>query len=301
MSKKVFFCTLMMTVFFLGTMRVNIMALNVTELTKELPLEINGWKKSRPIIYTPGNLYDYIDGGAELYISYNFINMAAQKYIKKEDDEISVDIFNMGNSFSAFGVFAHSRESVDHSIAPLVESEYDGGLLTFWKGNYYVSIMAYPETEEKKKTVLSLGRSISGLIKEESRKPPLIKRMPGENLAAESIRYFFHHAWLNSHYYISDRNILHIGKGTEAVLARYRDGTSAYFVLLISYPDRIRAESARQSFMKYFLPDARQGVQRRADGRWTGCRQEGNLIIIVLAAPGEAIVNNLLTSIKEEI
>lgn len=270
------------------------MAINVTELTARLPAEIGDWKKSpKSIIYNHKSLHEYINGGAELYISYNFIDMAAQKYGKEGGEEITVDIFDMENSFNAFGVFAHSRETVDHMIAPDVESEYGAGLLTFWKGNYYVSIMAYPETEEKKNMVLALGRHISGLIEEESLKPSLIKKLPRENLAEDSIRYFRHFAWLNSHYYISDRDILNMGKDTEAVMARYKVDKGIYYVLLAAYVNKAKAEAGLQSFMKNYLTGGAM-IKRVADGSWTGCQRKGKLIMVVLKAHDESRVKSLL-------
>jgi hypothetical protein len=278
--------------------------INLTELSEQLPGEISGWKKSaKGTFYTPENLFEYINGGAELYISYNFRHMLAQKYEKKyekeELPEIMMDIFDMGNSFNAFGVFSHSREALDQSIAPDVESEYASGLLTFWKGRYYVSIMAYPETEEKKKTVLTLGKHIAGLIQEASHIPPIVSKLPTENLVKESIRYFLHYIWLNSHYFISDQDILHIDKDTHAVLAKYKDkpGTGSYYVLLVAYPDPAKAEAAFGNFMKNYLPDAQNGVKQLEDGKWTGCKREGNLVIAVLNATGADKVKTLFKKI----
>ena len=274
--------------------------INLTELAKQLPGEISGWKKSaKGTFYTPENLYEYINGGAELYISYNFRQTLAQKYEKEELPEITMDIFDMGNSFNAFGVFSHSREALDQSIAPDVESEYGSGLLTFWKGRFYVSIMAYPETEEKKKTVLALGRHIAGLIRESSQIPPIISKLPGENLVKESIRYFQHYIWLNSHYFISDQDILHIDKDTHAVLAKYKDkpDTGSYYVLLVGYPDASKAKVAYGNFMKHYLPDAQHGVKQLEDGKWTGCKQAGNLVVAVLNAPGADKVKTLFKKI----
>lgn len=272
-----------------------------TALTGKLPAEVNGWKKSgKDTLYTPENLFEYINGGAELYISYNFKFLLARKYAQEGSPDIfiAVDIFDMGSTGNAFGVFSHSREAVDHCIGPGIESEYDSGLLTFWKGKYYISVLAYPETEEKKKTVLALGRHIAQSIVEESPLPPLVLRLPPENLVKESIRYFRHYIWLNSHYFISDQNILHIDKDTEAVLAKYqKKGESSdysYFLLLAAYPDKAKAETARKSFLKNYLPDARDGIKQLEDGRWTGCKQKDNLIIIVLNAPTAAIAGSIL-------
>jgi hypothetical protein len=288
-------------IFILGmTMMAKTTTISLKELSKQLPGEINGWKKSiKETFYNPGNLYEYINGGAELFISYNFQQMAAQKYIKEELPEITMDIFDMGNSFNAFGVFSHSRESLDNIIAPGVESEYASGLLTFWKGRYYVSIMAYPETEEKKKTVLSLGSHIAGLIQDSNEIPSVVSKLPEKNLVKESIRYFQHYIWLNSHYFISDHNILNIDKHTHAVLAKYKEepGALSYFILLVDYPDPSKADAAYNNFMKNYLPDAQSGVKQLEDGKWTGCKHTGNIVMVILNAPDAKKIESLFEQI----
>ena len=100
-----------------------------------LPATLEGWQRAEECeVYTPDDLHRYINGGAELYISYRFETLIAQPYVR-DDDEIRLDVFDMGSSAGAFGVFSHSREAVDDFVAPDVESEYAGGLLTFWKGH----------------------------------------------------------------------------------------------------------------------------------------------------------------------
>ncbi len=279
--------------------------LTLTELTEKLPLGIQGWKKcTEGTVYNPENLFEYINGAAELYISYSFKYLAARTYTKEGFPEIKIDIFDMGNSLNAFGVFSHSRESVDRFVAPGVESEYASGLLTFWKGRYYISILAYPETEEKKSIVKKLARHISGLIREESRKPPIIALLPSEDLVPQSIRYFRHYIWLNSHYFISDKNILHINKGTEAVLAKYnfdRKGETTSLLLLVTYPDPAKAKTAYESFLKNYLHlhDAQEGFKQLEDHRWTGCKYDGKLVSIVFNAPGLEQAKTLLTRVKK--
>jgi hypothetical protein len=300
MLKKSRFKIVLPCFFFLG-MIIMAKATSLTELSKQLPVEINGWQKSaKTAFYTPKNLFEYINGGAELYISYSFKHVLAQKYTKANLPEISVDVFDMGSSVNAFGVFSHSREDLDHSVSEDVESEYASGLLTFWKGRYYISILAYPETEEKKQTVLALGRHIAGLIKEKSEKPSLIDQLPTEHLIKESIRYFHHYIWLNSYFFISNQNILFIDEDTEAVLASYKEKGNRYFVLLVSYPDKMKTEAAHRSFLKNYLPDARKGIKQLEDGRWTGCRTHGQIVMVVLNVPNVEKIKALLKKTKEE-
>lgn len=271
---------------------------STARLTEALPQEIMGWKKSaKTVIYTPDNLFEYINGGAELYISYDFVNLAAISYKNKNDaqmPEIKVDIFDMSRSANAFGVFAHSKEKSDHFIAPEVESEYAAGLLTFWKGRYYVAILAYPETAEKKKLVQTLGRAIAAQIKENSVKPPLIEKLPsssqagGAVLDTASIRYFRHYIWLNSYYFISDKNILNLDKDTEAVIAKYKWEPAAQhstLLLLVDYANDAAAAAGLNYFLEQYLPQHKAGFQQRQDGRWSGGIRVGKQLNIVLNAP----------------
>ncbi|MBT8333911.1 MAG: hypothetical protein KJP19_05705, partial [Deltaproteobacteria bacterium] len=78
------------------------------ELVQGLPETLEQWSKSSDFaVYDAENLYVYINGGAELYISYQFINLISQPYVNEEDDEIKIDIFDMGSSQNAYGIFSH--------------------------------------------------------------------------------------------------------------------------------------------------------------------------------------------------
>ena len=275
----------------------SIMAFSIEDFYSVLPSEVGGWKKAGPpATYDKTNLFDYIDGGAELYISYNFQELLAFKYKGGDDEEIAIDIFNMGDSYNAFGVFSHGREREDSLVGQ--GSEYGGGLLTFWKDRYYVSIMAYPETEGKRELVLELGRKLTGAIPAEGALPPVLALLPAEGLVRDSIRYFHHYIWLNSHFFIANENILLIDDETQAVLAKYRTGDKTLHLLLVLYPDEERAKSAGESFLRHFLPDARDGMAVLSDGRWTGFRRDGRLLSIVFSAPGKDILTTYLEMTK---
>jgi hypothetical protein len=269
------------------------MAQSLENLYSVLPAEVNGWKKAEPPeTYDKNNLYDYIDGGAELYISYNFQKLLAVKYKAGAEEEIVIDIFDMGNSYNAFGLFSHGREREDGLTGQA--SEYNAGLLTFWKDRYYVSVLAYPETETKKEIVLRLGRMLADAVPQEGKVPPVIGLLPQPNLIPESVRYFHHYIWLNSHFFIANQNILLIDDETQAVLAKYKTDDKPLHLLIALYPDETKAKKAEQSFLQSYLPDAREGMAQLPDGRWTGCRLGGNRLSVVFNAPSrEAAVLHL--------
>ncbi|MCP4152269.1 MAG: hypothetical protein GY757_31315 [bacterium] len=298
----VFFC--------MSTPGVMSMAEPFTDIIKKLPLEVPGWTVTgEDVFYNPGNLHNYINGGAELYISYDFKKLLSRKYSQGEGSELTFDIFDMGNSYNAFGVFSHSAEEPDVSAKIGQGSEYASGLLTFWKDRYYVSILAYPETEEKRRSILKLGRDLAAAIPADGPLPPVLSLLPRQNLIKKSVRYFYHYIWLNSYFFISNSDILGLDKDTGATLAKYEDnaGKGSYFVLLAQYPDPKRAAAGLTLFLKSYFKDTTAAIAKQKDGRWAGAKGAGNLVIIVLKAPSretvEAVfrdVSATLESPKEE-
>jgi Family of unknown function (DUF6599) len=278
--------------------RMAAMPETVSSFNKVLPETIDGWKKTGPpLLFTPKNLSDHIDGGAELYISYNFQSALSVKYTAAADKEIAIDIFDMGGSHDAFGVFAHTRETIETELGQ--GSEYGGGLLTFWKDRYYVSLLAYPETPEVKGTIFKLGRAIEGAIENKGPLPPILALLPAEGLIPASVRYFHHYIWLNSFHFVSNENILDIANDTPAALAKYRRAGSTLFLLLVRYPDPERAEAAAGRFRRELLGGAKEGMLQLTDGRWTGIERRGDLVGAVFNAPDAASIRTLLAEIKE--
>jgi hypothetical protein len=246
-----------------------------------LPSEIDGWKKAGPPeVYDRKTLFKYIDGGAELYISYGFEKLTAFRYVKGKDEEIKVDLFDMGNSYNAYGVFSHGRESVGAQIGQ--GSEYSSGLLIFWKDCYYVSLLGYPESIEKQQVVLKLGAEISRIIPGQGPLPAILSFLPAAGLIEESIRYVHHHVWLNTHFFISNDNILLIDPQTEAVLARYSGSRGKHILLLIKYPNSQKAQAAETSFLKNYLSESSSGIKRLENSRFAGIRRNNCFLVVVL-------------------
>ncbi|MFQ6103663.1 MAG: DUF6599 family protein [Candidatus Glassbacteria bacterium] len=273
---------------------------NETDHTVALPDSIDGWKVHvKDQTYDRGNLYDYIDGGAELYLSFEFKTLINRTYSLPGQPDIVVDLFDMGSSKDAFGVFSLSRETVDETFGQ--GSQYTGGLLLFWKNNYFVSILASPETDESKKAVFALAKGIEAAIPGEGPLPDILSLLPQRLLVPESIRYFRHHIWLNSHYFVAAENILNINEKTDAVLAKYGELGKRSVLLLVEYQNDDEARLGYSSFVQHYLPQlAGKPVARIEDGTWTGCRLKGKLLIIVFNAAGEDTALHLIEEVLAE-
>ena len=87
----------------------------------QLPDSLDGWPKiTDDRIFNQENLYDYIDGGAELYLSFGFSKVFNRIYSNASGQEILVDIFYMNSSQDAFGVFSFTVGEVRYRLRTAV-------------------------------------------------------------------------------------------------------------------------------------------------------------------------------------
>jgi len=273
---------------------------NGPNLADMLPAEIRGWTSGGPDgVYSADTLYDYIDGSAEVYRSFNVRTVVARRYVKDGAPDIIVDLFDMGSSRDAYGAYHHDiRDGPDVGIGR--ESEHVKGGLSFWKDRYFVSIMAIEETDESKRAMLETGTRIAGTITRDGKKPDILELVPETGLVRKHLHYFHDHICLNVYYYLADKNLLGLGRDTEGVIARYKPGTDAsqYVVLLIRYPSAKKARAAYKQFLAGYLPDAdAHGVARTENGKWTAVRLADNLIIGVFDAPSKPAVEQVIKDV----
>jgi hypothetical protein len=264
-----------------------------------LPKEINGWETKEPdVLYNPETIFDYIDGAGEIYRAYNFRRLLARIYTKEANPRIIADLFDMGSSKNAYGVFTHDLEGEDVGIGQ--DSTYKGGLLSFWKGCFFVSLYAEEETEEAKKALLLLGKNVASSIKQEGDPPALVALFPLRNLRDKGIRFFYNHLILNYHFFVADENILLLGQETEAALAAYAKGNEIFYILLVRYPGAETAKDAYESFTKAYMPEAGDSdILRTENGKWTAVRLKEDLLIIVFDGQSESHAKSMIQRVLE--
>ena len=270
-------------------------------LSDLMPGAMEGWQiEGEDTSYGPKNLYEYIDGGAELFLSFGFRQVRSRIYTAPDQPDIIVDIFDMGSSQNAYGVFSHSRETEDTTFGQ--GSQYDPGLILFWKDRFYVSILFTPETEKARDAAFRIARHIEQKIPRKGELPQILKFLPPDSLLKETIRYFHHYIWLNSYHFVSNENILHIQDDTDAVLAKYAVPGGRSLLLLIRYPDRPRALRAYDDFVAAYLPAlSERVVAANESGKWVGCQLYKEYLIIVLESPHRETALDLLSRVRKQL
>ena len=279
-------------------MTKNSHAVTLGQLSAGLPKQVLAWSaESEDRIYDSESIFGYIDGGAEVYRAYNMRRCLSRRYISPNGPAIVLDIFDMGSSGDAFGVFTHDPEGV------VVDLGQDGrlrpGWLNFWKDRFFVSIYTEEETALAIKAVKALGKIIDSLISTRGKRPKILKLLPPEGLKSASVRYLHHPIILNYHYYIADTNLLHLSPQTDAVLASYQHQAGQALILLVSYPEPNAAAGAYNNFLKHYLVDAdKNGTAILENNKWCAANVRNRLLMIVLEADSRQLADGLLKAVK---
>ena len=125
--------------------------------------------------FTADNLYEYMDGNAEGYLLYGFVQMRGVT-CKSGDDSILIDVFEMTDADSAYGVFT---ANLDPRL-PLEKVGMGGQVLPrralFCKDKYYVEFAANPDKDQTK--------ALTAFVREAE------KRIPGRSTPPEALTWF---------------------------------------------------------------------------------------------------------------
>ena len=262
-----------------------------------LPERIAGWSTDIRDSWNRSTLHEYINGGAELFLSYSFDEGRSRVYTREEQPDITVDIFRFGAAEDAYGVYSMSREEENTDIGG--GGQYGAGLLLFWKDRFYVSVLATPETPEAREAVMAIARHIEKQIEGETAPPRLLECYPEEGLRAPSVRYFRHHAWQNVYGLIAHEDVLGIGDSSEAAVAKYRIGDAEATVFLIRYPDGSAASDALARWKTHYRVPADANMIRNEDGCFTADIRAAHLIL-VHRATDEKTATTLLNRIRTQ-
>jgi hypothetical protein len=269
----------------------------INDPSKALPENIDGWKILTDRTFNNETLYNYINGGAELFLSFGFTKVINRIYSRDNQPDLMIDIFYMNTSYDAFGVFSFSSGKIENNFGQ--QSQESNGAIIFWKNNFYVSIISNTETEESKKTIIKIAKLIEKSIAETGLLPEIIKYLPTEQLDKNSIRYFRHYVWLNAHFFISNENILNIDQNTQAVLSLYNEKDNKPVLLVIKYSNNRKAVDAKEKFIKNYNPKLKNSyILKDNKNKWIGIESVNNFFIGIFNSTVKESVNKLLSSTK---
>ncbi len=150
------------------------------------PLPGRAVPQDQPSFYKPDTLYQYIDGGADIYLLYEFRSLLHQDF-KSGDAELTADIYDMGKPEDAFGMYAAERSPGYKFIAIGVEGYRSAGILNFLQDHYYVKLSGSGANAAA--LLDQFARILSRRIGGSRTLPALLEKLPQENRVKHSEQY----------------------------------------------------------------------------------------------------------------
>ncbi|MDZ7336596.1 MAG: hypothetical protein ONB32_15705 [candidate division KSB1 bacterium] len=151
--------------------------------------DISGWQPISDVMsYTPENLYEYIDGAADQFIAYGFVELLSRD-LASDSLQVTVDIYDMGELLNAYGIYRNERPrnvatmaiGTEAYIAPPYQA-------LMFKANYYVKINAF-EGEINSENVLGLLKALAAALPGETEFPEQLSQLPATGRIQDSEGY----------------------------------------------------------------------------------------------------------------
>ena len=150
-----------------------------------------GWAPTEPLrSYFPDDLFEYIDGAAESYLSYDFRELVVADLEKTgAAATLTLEIYDMGTPLNAFGIYAAERYPDNAAVPVGVLGYFEGEALNFLAGRFYVKMLAFGLGEGTEAFLREVGLKVASGIKPPGGLPELVQRFPKDGLVARSEKY----------------------------------------------------------------------------------------------------------------
>ena len=220
---------------------------------KEIPIESllprklpEGWRQiGSPQVYNQKNLFNRINGQAELFFKYGFQKSVFTIYQNKNNskDQIELDLYDMGNVLQAFGIFSRFR-SEDRPAGVGLESYVEDTSLLFYKGRYFVMLYA---TEADPSLLKRMAMTISSSITDSLPAPKEIDYFPKDGLKPGSIEYY-PEGLLGYQFFKRGFQGVYIQKNQDKVQGKAEGEDKEYHLFLVIFKDPKDAEDALKTY-----------------------------------------------------
>jgi len=229
----------------------------VSKIAELFPAEIGPWKrKSEPKVHFGAKgLFEYINGGAEPYLTYTFKLAAWADYANSQQPSAicRLDFWEFEKTDDAFGVWTKDAAGEEQKglgdRARLFEN-----YLWMWRDRYFIRVEP-KEGDVKPADALAIAQAALAKISAPPAQPPaILATLPPDGLVPSSIK-FFHQKLVMDNIYLADRpieqNVFGLSEKTDAVVADYEFKPHPPFpLLLIQYPTAPAAQTAFAAFAK---------------------------------------------------
>jgi hypothetical protein len=253
--------------------------------------QIEGWKiLEDQRVYTSGDLWELIDGAADIFLSYYFQDLHIAEYTSK-DRIIRVELYRHSSLANTYGIYTAERMPDYPQVAIGSQGYKSQGVVNFMAGNYYVKIMSAGSEEVDESTLGMVAVKVNDKLAQPVKLPDEIKLLPREGMVYLSDNYIA-------------QNFLGYSFFKSAFSAKYGDQGEVQLFIIHLTPEEIQ-----KMLDQYMTMLTNEKVQKK-DGYlvmndpFNGTvflKQKDNFLVGVLNTSNEAVARGLIDQVTEKI
>jgi hypothetical protein len=244
---------------------------------RALPDRAAGWTRAPQVqMFSPADLWEYIDGAAEQYLTYEFQDLATSKYTGADGAVAAADIYRMSDAVHAFGIYRQELSPKARPVALGVEGRAGSNSLRFWTGSFYVKLTA-SAASSRGPDLQALGAAIAKGLGAPGGMPAQVGWFPPAGLVAGSVKFVAADALGQASF-------------TNAFEAKYENPGEPSTALVVPFDGEAQAAAALAKFESFYAKArGKARVTSPGDGGFTATDSFQGLIYAVKVGPRLAI------------
>ena len=125
-------------------------------------VEIDGWQREyEPEVYVGESLFELINGGAEVYHRFGFVQALATQYADVHGRSFSLEVFEMGDVEGARNIYSDKTGGSGEPLEIGDEAAGEDYYLNLRSGRFLVTITGFDSDEQTTDGILELAREVA--------------------------------------------------------------------------------------------------------------------------------------------
>ena len=153
-------------------------------------VKVDGWGSPGNIEqYTRENVFNYINGASEFYLSYGFQELWVAEYTGSDGSSLMVEVYRHATPVNAFGIYTQERSTFATFIDMGIQGYCEPPMLIFLKGAWYVKINGYGEQAMVPDNLVRMANAIAGRLPGSAAWPAILSAFPADGKVQNSETY----------------------------------------------------------------------------------------------------------------
>ncbi len=204
---------------------------------------VNGWTLAgQAQVFTPDTLYDYINGGSDLYLKYDFEELTVVEY-RKDAMSVSAEVYRHRTPEHAFGIYSQERVPGSEFLPIGAQGYYENAVCNFIQRGYYVKLSGENTGSDDRGILLGFARRISETLPGPSALPETLVAFPAEGRKANTEKFIA-------------KDFLGYGFLHSGFIADYDRSGRRYQLFVMVGDDPADARAMLQQYLKQIKHDA---------------------------------------------